>query len=634
MNDIDVELDTLDEQVSTEIYDINYIPDYVKAEQDRRSNEAIRISNEQTRQLNEADRIALYNDLNAKKESDYWRGTGITGTEKTGSSGLVDTYTITYNDGNTDTFDVTNGKDGETGATGAAAEITGATATIDSGTGTPSVSVTTGGTSTSRSFAFAFSNLKGEKGDNGDDAQSIIPLNYTDWDSGIVLLVGLKKGIYCWKNLVKEFKLKYSANDQSFAKFYPRDRMFYVIRDITGDEADGTELIMIPRCANGTMTSYEEETILKRDSTSIHGFQYSTTGTSYVEVANDQTIGGVKTFSYLPVCSVTPSNNNQLVNKAYVDSVSGGSTIYVFDKNGTTADNLAVLNDFYTDYLAGKAQYLLMTHGTDDFSCFLTIQGDYTTFLDFSGHTISMGSGASSYGVSYKYLETYTLRMIIVNGAVDEYNLFVNSAYGLAGTYNILGIGNTTYYEPGGDYEPATKKYVDDNSGVHVLKKSDYTDCQIDITGFKKGIYMWEDVGASHWGFKFKLKIGENTNTYASLFSYDNQFVITRDVENLSDNDVFGYCYTRSSEYADLNSYSITKLSYKSSEDGCIYKMGMASAGFVSTGGVNQTINGTKTFSSLPSCSGTPSSNNDLVNKKYVDDSITAAITTALGGNY
>lgn len=44
-------------------------------------------------------------------------GVGITSIEKTGTSGLVDTYTITYTDGETDTFNVTNGKDGEDGAT-------------------------------------------------------------------------------------------------------------------------------------------------------------------------------------------------------------------------------------------------------------------------------------------------------------------------------------------------------------------------------------------------------------------------------------------------------------------------------------------------------------------------------------
>ena len=39
--------------------------------------------------------------------------------EKTGTSGLVDTYTITYSDGTTSTFTVTNGADGEKGETGA-----------------------------------------------------------------------------------------------------------------------------------------------------------------------------------------------------------------------------------------------------------------------------------------------------------------------------------------------------------------------------------------------------------------------------------------------------------------------------------------------------------------------------------
>ena len=39
-------------------------------------------------------------------------GNGIVGVEKTGTAGLVDTYTITYDNGDTDTFDVTNGADG------------------------------------------------------------------------------------------------------------------------------------------------------------------------------------------------------------------------------------------------------------------------------------------------------------------------------------------------------------------------------------------------------------------------------------------------------------------------------------------------------------------------------------------
>ena len=40
-------------------------------------------------------------------------GNGIVGIEKTATSGLVDTYTITYTNGTTTTFNVTNGEDGE-----------------------------------------------------------------------------------------------------------------------------------------------------------------------------------------------------------------------------------------------------------------------------------------------------------------------------------------------------------------------------------------------------------------------------------------------------------------------------------------------------------------------------------------
>lgn len=45
------------------------------------------------------------------------RGIGIASLVKTSTSGNVDTYTITFDDGNTETFDVTNGIDGTNGST-------------------------------------------------------------------------------------------------------------------------------------------------------------------------------------------------------------------------------------------------------------------------------------------------------------------------------------------------------------------------------------------------------------------------------------------------------------------------------------------------------------------------------------
>ena len=89
---------------------------------------------------------------------------GISSIAKTGTSGLVDTYTITYTDGTTSTFTVTNGSDGSPGVT----PVISATATADATSSlTPTVNVTKTGTDAAPSFNFAFSGLKGAKGDTG-----------------------------------------------------------------------------------------------------------------------------------------------------------------------------------------------------------------------------------------------------------------------------------------------------------------------------------------------------------------------------------------------------------------------------------------------------------------------------------
>lgn len=97
---------------------------------------------------------------------------GISSIEKTSTAGLVDTYTITYSDGTSSTFSITNGAPGETPAITATAS---ADATSSS---SPSVTVTKTGTDAAPNFNFAFFGLKGaqgeqgEKGDPGEDGVS------------------------------------------------------------------------------------------------------------------------------------------------------------------------------------------------------------------------------------------------------------------------------------------------------------------------------------------------------------------------------------------------------------------------------------------------------------------------------
>lgn len=87
-------------------------------------------------------------------------GNGISNIRKTGTSGLVDTYTITFTDGNTTTFTVTNGAKGDTGATGngiASIEKTSTSGLVD----TYTITYTNGTTTT-------FTVTNGEKGDTGE----------------------------------------------------------------------------------------------------------------------------------------------------------------------------------------------------------------------------------------------------------------------------------------------------------------------------------------------------------------------------------------------------------------------------------------------------------------------------------
>ena len=94
-------------------------------------------------------------------------GNGIASVTKTGTSGLVDTYTITYTDGSTSTFTVTNGQDGAPGVAGngiVSITKTGTSGLVD----TYTITYTNGSTST-----FTVTN-----GQNGTGAGDMLAADY------------------------------------------------------------------------------------------------------------------------------------------------------------------------------------------------------------------------------------------------------------------------------------------------------------------------------------------------------------------------------------------------------------------------------------------------------------------------
>lgn len=87
-------------------------------------------------------------------------GNGIQSIAKTGTSGLVDTYTITFTDGQTTTFTVTNGAKGDTGNGISSIAKTSTVGLVD----TYTITYTNGTTTT-------FTVTNGEKGDKGDTGE-------------------------------------------------------------------------------------------------------------------------------------------------------------------------------------------------------------------------------------------------------------------------------------------------------------------------------------------------------------------------------------------------------------------------------------------------------------------------------
>ena len=106
-------------------------------------------------------------------------GVGITSIEKTSTSGLVDTYTITYTDGETDTFNVTNGKDGEDGATIYSIDKTATVGLVD----TYTITLTDG-----RTYEFQVTNGSGGSGvpEGGTTGQVLAKKSDADGDVGWV----------------------------------------------------------------------------------------------------------------------------------------------------------------------------------------------------------------------------------------------------------------------------------------------------------------------------------------------------------------------------------------------------------------------------------------------------------------
>ena len=256
---------------------------------------------------------------------------------------------------------------------------------------------------------------------------------------------------------------------------------------------------------------------------------YKTSVSNLVKTKENQEITGVKTFNTLPESGVVPTTNRQLVNKKYVDDNIPSPTQYATmptasaDTVGKIVQYTGTTDSTYTNgyfYIGTtdeqdpatyswenmqvqkyEEQGMLVLNQFDPESTKLAVlQKVYEltknniiqpilyvgllnnsanqTFLipvssaSLKGYINAVESAIGGYGVSYHIQRSITIDLTIQNNQVTSYNInntianyYINA---LNGNNQILGTNNTTAYTPTGNYNPATKKYVDDTVSTAV----------------------------------------------------------------------------------------------------------------------------------------------------------------------
>lgn len=241
---------------------------------------------------------------------------GISSITKTSTSGLVDTYTITYANLTTSTFTVTNGSQGATGAN-AYVHIRYSTnePTQDSDMHTwadrwmGSVS-TNSATAPTTYTSYQWYDTKGAKGDTGDDGVSPTlassSVEYADSDSGDVAptegwtteVPTVQEGHFLWTRIIIEFSTGDPIIAYSVGKIGTSGSGSGSVTSVGVQNTTGGDLTVSgsPITSSGTITiGHSNATITAQTTQAVYPIKFDSKGhiTAYGTAATASTIGAI-----------------------------------------------------------------------------------------------------------------------------------------------------------------------------------------------------------------------------------------------------------------------------------------------------------------------------------------------------
>ena len=150
----------------------------------------------------------------------------------------------------------------------------------------------------------------------------------------------------------------------------------------------------------------------------------------------------------------------------------------------------------------------------------------------------------------------------------------------------------------------------------------------IDFANFKKGVYAFGNTTIMFASISVRCSTFATSQGFKALYSNGIIIVLKDITSDLQNGEPIIMTSGMDNGRPVINILSVDRTTFNGLSEYKIYSDGM-----VLLAG-QQTISGKKTFSTLPETSIAPTTNNQLANKKYVDDAIAAAITTTLGGSY
>lgn len=224
-----------------------------------------------------------------------------------------------------------------------------------------------------------------------------------------------------------------------------------------------------------------------------------------VSEINSASFDASKSLSTTNTAVFTPTSDYQPATKKYVDDNAGGGNARYIIKgnidvtngnftNFNTEDNATVAKEIIENFDTLTLNDIVIA-GTDVLSGriirYFTLKQAYkmSTNLQLIFETID--STSSSDGISYCYKKGYNL-FISFNSSTSVVSSIIAydaSVYALWNKNELIGKNNTTAYTPTGDYNPATKKYVDDK----IITYSGYDATKTQTLKNVNGVLTWID---------------------------------------------------------------------------------------------------------------------------------------------